>query len=181
MAAPFDCRTRGVEDARPVDPGTFTGRLPDLLAERGELATGAFRASHLPAFTVAAGDDVHTWRLDRSDTSRWWQATTVSARADLPLEWFSDIVTDQRSAVALMVDGLPVMTRSRIEHLMRWERRFGPWSTAGRRGSPDGSTSVTSPARRSTSTAPSDLTTTRLAPTCPRCSSPPSRATSPCT
>ena len=98
-------------------------RLPALLAERAPLASAAFRSSGLPSFTVAADDTVHTWRLDRDGVLEVVSGDHGDGpRADLPAEWFSDLVTDQRSAVALMIAGLPVMARGRIEHLIRWEK-----------------------------------------------------------
>ena len=120
---PFDRRTRGPEDASAVTPADLAARMPSLLADRGDLASAAFRSTGLPAFTVAVGDDVRTWRLDAGDVLEVVDGDDAAGpRADLSPEWFSDLVTDQRSAVALMVAGLPVMARGGIEHLIRWEK-----------------------------------------------------------
>lgn len=123
MTAPFDYRTRSADDLRPETIGAFVERLPELLAERGELAGRALADSGLDSFTLAVDGVEHTWRRDGLG-----RLVVVAGdpgdgpRADLPAEWFSDIVNDQRSAVALMISALPVMTRGRIEHLIRWEK-----------------------------------------------------------
>ena len=49
------------------------------------------------------------------------QTNGVRASAQLSPAWFSDIVNDVRSTVALMIDGSDVMARGRIVHLTRWE------------------------------------------------------------
>lgn len=122
-AAPFDRRTRGPDDAVPVSAAEFAAQVPLLLDERAALASAAFRSSGLPSFTVASDGIVHTWRLDDVGSLEVVEGDHAGGpRADLPLEWFSDLVTDQRSAVALMIAGLPVMARGRIEHLIRWEK-----------------------------------------------------------
>lgn len=121
--APFDRRTRTPADARAVTPTELASQLPSLLAERSTVASAAFRSSGLPAFTVAVDGDVRTWRLDGGGVLEVVEGDDgTGPRADLPAEWFSDLVTDQRSAVALMVAGLPVMARGGIEHLIRWEK-----------------------------------------------------------
>ncbi len=123
----FDFRTRTIDDVGPVDEvdftATFLAGVPGLLAERGELATRAFRAGGLPAFTVAVDDVAHTWQLDADGRLEVVEGDTgAGPRADLPADWFHDIVLDQRTSVALMVAALPVMARGRIEHLIRWEK-----------------------------------------------------------
>lgn len=119
----FDQRIRTPDDDRPVDAGRFHREdVPRHLAERGELATRAFRASGLESIVVAVDGDPWTWRLDADgflevvpgDPGRL-------ARADLPTEWFNDIVNDVRSTVALMIAALPVMARGNITHLIAWE------------------------------------------------------------
>lgn len=123
MDAPFDLRTRSVDDVSPMDGAGFAALVPSMLAERGELATTAFRGSKLPSFTVAVDGAVHTWRLDADGALEIVEGDDGNGpRADLPAEWFSDIVNDQRSSVALMVAALPVMARGRIDHLIRWEK-----------------------------------------------------------
>ncbi len=123
----FDFRTRTADDVGPIDradfAATFMAGVPELLADRGELATRAFRASGLPAFTIAVDDVVHTWFVDADNRLAVVEGDTGDGpRADLPADWFADIVLDQRSSVALMVAALPVMARGRIEHLIRWEK-----------------------------------------------------------
>lgn len=123
MGTPFDLRTRSIDDVTPIDGAGFAALVPSLLAERGDLAAAAFRSSKLPSFTVAVGDDVRTWRLDAGGALEIVEGDAGDGpRADLPAEWYSDIVNDQRSSVALMVAALPVMARGRIEHLIRWEK-----------------------------------------------------------
>jgi hypothetical protein len=123
MAGAFDFRSRTLEDVTVITAAELAARIPALLAERGALAAAAFQASGLSSFTVAVDEVVQTWRLDGDGALAVVEGDVADGpRADLPAEWFSDIVTDQRSAVALMVAALPVMARGRIEHLIRWEK-----------------------------------------------------------
>ena len=123
MSESLDVRTRTIDDLAPIDVGEFLGRVPALVDACGPLAADALRASGLTSFTVAVGDVVHTWRLGEAGALEIVVGDVGDGpRADLPAEWFSDIVTDQRSSVALMIATLPVMTRGRIEHLIRWEK-----------------------------------------------------------
>ena len=123
----FDFRTRTADDIATADPdvfaATFLTEVPALLDTRGDLAGRALRAGGLSAFTTAIGDVVATWRRDPDGRLEVIEGDTGDGpRADLPADWFADIVMDQRSAVALMVAALPVMARGRIEHLIRWEK-----------------------------------------------------------
>ena len=117
----FDLRTRLTADAGAVDVERFLDvEVPRAIERNGALAARAMAATGLESITISVDGVDSTWRVidgrlvvDRSDTGR--------ARADLSSEWFTSIVTDTRSALAVMVAGDPVMTRGRITHLMDWE------------------------------------------------------------
>jgi len=118
----FDRRTRTVDDVAAVEWAAFVDGVPALLDTHGDLATRAFRGSELGPFTIAVDDQAVTWRLDHTNSLEVVDGDTGEGpRADLPAEWFSDIVTNQRSAVAVMIAGEPVMTRGRIDQLIGWE------------------------------------------------------------
>lgn len=119
----FDQRTRSVDTLRPVDVDRFHAEdVPRLLAVRGDLASRAFRASGLSAMTIGVGASVHTWRLDPTGSLEVVPGDPGGGRrADLSPEWFSDLVNDVRSAMAVMIANEPVMERGRIGHLVAWE------------------------------------------------------------
>jgi Phytanoyl-CoA dioxygenase (PhyH) len=118
----FDLRTRTAGDIVDVDPGHFySDELPRHLSERGDLGRRAFEASGLDSIVIAVGDDIHTWRLDADGSLEVVAGDHGRARADLSPEWFSDIVNDVRSTVALMISTEPVMRRGNIMHLIAWE------------------------------------------------------------
>ena len=118
----LDFRTRTIDDVGDVDAHEFhRDRVPALLEQRSELATAAFAASGLDSITIAVDDAAYTWRLSGSGSLEVVPGDLGRARAELSAAWFSDIVNDVRSTVALMIDGSDVMARGRIVHLTRWE------------------------------------------------------------
>ncbi len=118
----FDVRTRTVDDVHHVDAARFFDEdVPAHLAARGDLATRAFRASGLESIVIAVGDVVVTWRLGAFGDLEVVRGDAGRARADLPQEWFNDIVNDVRSTVALMISTEPVMARGHVMHLIAWE------------------------------------------------------------
>lgn len=124
-ALPFDLdqRSRSVDDIVGVDAAVFHAvEVPRLLAERGALATRALVASGRDAFTLAVDGAAWTWRLDGSGALEVVDGDDGHApRADLSTAWFSDIVNNVGTAVSLMIAGLPVMERGKVEHLILWE------------------------------------------------------------
>jgi hypothetical protein len=118
----FDVRTRTAADVRPVDPVAFhRDQVPALLADNGEVAARAFRASGLDSIVVAVDGRPFTWALDGDGSLTVRAGDEGRARADLPRGWFEDIVDDVRSTVALMIADEPVMARGAITHLIAWE------------------------------------------------------------
>lgn len=119
--ASFDLRTRTIEDVREIDPVAFVrDEVPALLARNGDLAARAMRASGLDSIVIAVDGDAWTWAIvDGSLTIA--AGDHGRARADLSSAWFSDLVCDVRSAVAVLVSAEPVMTRGNISHLIAWE------------------------------------------------------------
>lgn len=119
----FDLRTRTADDVGPVDVARFHGiDAPDLLARHRDVVDRAWRSTGLEAFTLGVGDVVHTWQTGADGGVEVIVGDTgVGPRADLPPEWFSDLVNDVRSAVAVMIANEPVMARGKIFHLLKWE------------------------------------------------------------
>lgn len=118
----FDVRSRTAADVRFVDPVSFhRSEVPALLDTNGDVASRAFRASTLDSIVIAVDGVPFTWALDNSGGLSVDEGDDGRARADLPHEWFQDIVNDVRSTVALMIADEPVMTRGSIVHLIAWE------------------------------------------------------------
>ncbi len=117
----FDLRVRTADEVVPVDVDRFLDiDVPALLATNGDLAARAMASTSLDSITISVDGVDSTWRViddalvvERSDTGR--------ARAELSSEWFSALVNDTKSAMAVMVSGEHVMTRGRIAHLIDWE------------------------------------------------------------
>ncbi len=118
----FDLRRRTVDDVRFVDTTTFHEEMVPALQEvNGELAARSFRNSGLESIVIAVDGIDHTWDLDESGALRVRQGDLGRARAELSADWFSDLVGNVRSAVAVLVSGEPVMARGNIMHLIAWE------------------------------------------------------------
>ncbi|MEX2293491.1 MAG: phytanoyl-CoA dioxygenase family protein [Acidimicrobiales bacterium] len=118
----FDVRSRSAIDICDVDFDTFhTQAVPAHLAERGDIASRAFRVSGLESIVIAVDGNAFTWRLDPTGALEVVPGDEGRARADLDPAWFNDIVNDVRSTVALMIANEPVMTRGHITHLIAWE------------------------------------------------------------
>jgi Phytanoyl-CoA dioxygenase (PhyH) len=118
----FDFRTRTVEDVGDVDPAAFLDtEVPALLERNGEIASRAMRASGLESIVIAVDGHTSTWALDADGRLRVDAGDHGRARADLSRAWFSDLVRNVRSAVAVLVSAEPVMTRGNIMHLIGWE------------------------------------------------------------
>ena len=118
----FDHRTRTLDDVRDVDPARFlSDEIPQLLRRNGSIASRAMRASGLDSIVIAVGEVECTWRLDARGELEILAGDHGRARADLSRAWFSDLVCNLRSAVAVLVSAEPVMTRGNIMHLIWWE------------------------------------------------------------
>lgn len=119
----FDCRTRTAADIVQVDLAEFhAGSVPRMLEEHGALASRAFASSGLSEITLAMGELAWTWHLDGDGALRVVEGDGgAGARANLDAEWFSDLVNDVRSTVALMISGEPVMVRGGVNRLIAFE------------------------------------------------------------
>ena len=119
----FDVRTRTLDDLAPVDAvGFHESVLPELLELRSDLASRAFVASGLRGITVGVGDAAWHWSLGdrgRLEVTPGDPGEGVSVRVSP--EWFSDIVNDVRSTVALMIADEADMVRGNITHVVAWE------------------------------------------------------------
>ncbi len=118
----FDQRIRTINDVSDVDVRVFVGRIvPDLLVRNGAVASRAMRASRLDSIAISVDGSEHTWALDSSGALSIVPGDHGRARADLSAACFSDLVSNVRSAVAVLVSAEPVMTRGNISHLIAWE------------------------------------------------------------
>lgn len=118
----FDQRTRTLADVTAVDARRFMEHtVPELLLRNGAVASRAMRASGLESIVIAVDGTEHTWALGDEGELEVRPGDHGRARADLSAAWFSDLVLNVRSAVAVLVSGEPVMTRGNIMHLIRWE------------------------------------------------------------
>lgn len=119
----FDVHTRAPADAVDIDPAGFhLETVPACLAANGDVASRAMRVSGLQAMTIGVEGEAFTWRLDPLGGLEVVPGDDgTGPRADLSGRWFSDLVGDVRSAMAVMMSGEPVMTRGRIGHLVRWD------------------------------------------------------------
>jgi len=118
----FDLRSRSVDDLRHFDVVEFhESEVPRFIAANGSLASKSFRNSGLQSIVISVGEHDFTWDLDDSGDLRVRRGDVGRARADLSAEWFSDLVGNVRSAVAVLVANEPVMTRGNIMHLIAWE------------------------------------------------------------
>ncbi len=119
----LDVRTRTASDVEAVDIDRFHAEvIPTLLEDRGELATRAFLASGLDRITIRVGSQAWTWQLGSDGSLEVVPGDAGSgAMVDLTAEWFSDIVNDVRSTVALMVAGEAEMVRGNVVHVVAWE------------------------------------------------------------
>lgn len=118
----FDHRTRTLDDVRDVDPARFlVDEVPELLGRNGSLASRAMRASGLESIVIVVDGVESTWRLDDHGDLEVLLGDHGRARAELSRAWFSDLVCNVRSAVAVLISAEPVMTRGNIMHLVHWE------------------------------------------------------------
>ena len=121
-ARQFDLRTRSVQDIREIEVVDFHEvEVPRLLGINGPLAAQAFRDSGLESIVISVEGNDYTWELDETDRLRVRRGDHGRARAELNAAWFSDLVGNLRSAVAVLVSGEAVMTRGNITHLIAWE------------------------------------------------------------
>lgn len=122
-APPLDRRTRRPDDAGAVDAATFhAATVPDLLDRHGEVASRALRASGLGAITIGVDGTAWTWRQGPTGELEVVEGDDGSGpRADLPADWFADMVDDVRSAMGVMMTGRQVMVRGAIGHLVAWD------------------------------------------------------------
>lgn len=122
MTSPFDLRLRSIDDVRDIDIVGFHERdVPRLLEVNGALAAQTLRNSGLESIVIAVGENAYTWSISETGSLHVQSGDSGRARADLTEAWFSDLVGNLRSAVAVMVSGEPVMTRGNVMHLMAWE------------------------------------------------------------
>lgn len=122
MPSQFDLRIRSVDDVRLYDIIEFHEiDAPRLFAQTGALAAQSMRNSGLESIVLVVGDVEYTWDLDDDGSLRIRRGDFGRARADLSEDWFSDLIGNLRSAVAVLVSGEPVMTRGNIMHLIAWE------------------------------------------------------------
>jgi hypothetical protein len=122
MGSRFDLRSRTVDDLREIEIVDFhTYEVPRLLETNGVLAATSLRNSGLESIVIAVGDDAYTWDIDDNGSLRVQPGDFGRARADLTDSWFSDLVGNIRSSVAVLVSGDPVMTRGNVMHLIAWE------------------------------------------------------------
>ena len=118
----FDYRTRSINDVRHFDVVEFhESDVPRLRTQNGALAAQSLRNSGLESIVICVGDDAFTWDLDEVGELRVRRGDFGRARVDISAEWFSDLVGNVRSAVAVLVSNEPVMTRGNIMHLIAWE------------------------------------------------------------
>jgi hypothetical protein len=118
----FDHRTRTPEDVRDVDPERFLAdEIPAFLLRNGSVASRAMRASGLDSIVIAVDGVESTWRLDAHGDLEILSGDHGRARAELSRAWFSDLVCNVRSAVAVLISAEPVMNRGNIMHLIHWE------------------------------------------------------------
>ena len=118
----FDLRTRSVEDIRSVDVVVFHEvEVPRLLELNGQLAAQTLRNSGLESIVIGVDGNDYTWDLDVRGHLQIRKGDYGRARADLNAAWFSDLVGNLQSAVAVLVSGEPVMTRGNVTHLIAWE------------------------------------------------------------
>ncbi len=122
MTSRFDQRTRSVNDVRRYELVEFHEvDVPLFLERNGALASQSLRNSGLESIVIGVGDDAFTWDLDETGALRVRRGDFGRARADLSAEWFSDLIGNVRSAVAVLVSNEPVMARGNIMHLIAWE------------------------------------------------------------
>lgn len=120
--SPFDLRRRTVDDVRVIDTTTFHEQIvPSLMETNGALAARTLHNSGLESIVISVDGIDHTWDLDDDGTLRVRSGDLGRARAELSADWFSDLVGNVRSAVAVLVSGEPVMVRGNIMHLIAWE------------------------------------------------------------
>ena len=122
MTNPFDLRLRSIDDVRDIDIVAFhENEVPQLLEVNGALAAQTLRNSGLESIVIAVGENAYTWSVSETGSLHVQSGDSGRARADLTEEWFSDLVGNLRSSVAVLVSGEPVMTRGNVMHLMAWE------------------------------------------------------------
>ncbi len=119
----FDYRSRQTADIQPATMDVFhRQQFPAIEAQRKILAAQALAVSTLNGFTLAVENEVWTWKLDAGGELNIVQGDSGEfPRADLSADWFSDIVNDVRSTVAVMIANAAVMTRGHIGHLISFE------------------------------------------------------------
>lgn len=118
----LDLRTRSDERTGHVSLESFLSSiLPAALDRNGPLAAEAMVATGLESITVSVDGADATWRLDGDGRLTITPDDSGRARAELTGAWFSAIVEDRKSAVAVLASGDDVMRRGRITHLVDWE------------------------------------------------------------
>lgn len=119
----FDQRTRTPSEIHNTTIGEFhLDEVPTLIVDRGDLATRAFVASGLDQFGVSVDGQTFTWQLDDNGDLEVVEGDTGSGSlVSLSTEWFSDLVNDVRSAVALMISEEFEMPRGNIVQVINWE------------------------------------------------------------
>lgn len=119
----FDLRTRTADDMEDLEFGRCREMLlPALLEQHRDVATTAWRFTGLPAFTLAVDGVATTWRAGDDGALEVVAGDDGRGpRADLSTLEFSQLWTDVRSAMGVMMTGAPVMTRGAIGHLVAFD------------------------------------------------------------
>ena len=119
----FDQRTRTPSQIRETTIEQFhLDDVPTLIIDRGDLATRAFVASGLDQFGVSVDGRAFTWQLDDNGDLEVVEGDTGSGSlVSLSTVWFSDLVNDVRSSVALMISEDFEMLRGNIVQVINWE------------------------------------------------------------
>jgi hypothetical protein len=116
-----DLRTRTADDVRSVDaPHFFSTELPELIAERSDLALpGARELAPRPLGFVVDGE---AWTLSLGTDGICLAAGDADAKAVVALdaEGFADLVNDIRTPIGFMTGGDLDMPRGRLDDFLDW-------------------------------------------------------------
>jgi hypothetical protein len=101
-----DTRTRPIGVAPPVDPTTFwPGEWRDALARNGARAAADAERLGLLPLAIRIGDDVRTLRRGEGSLEVVPGCDPTTPQVALDLDAFADLVSEQRTALGLVVGG----------------------------------------------------------------------------